>query len=349
MSKLKKEAADISRYISLFLEEYAPANLTASAHTLHSYEVALTLYVGFLEDVCNVTTADLSKECFEKKRLEEWLAWLSENRLCSPETCNNRLSSMRVFLKYLSSRGVRYLYLANEAETIPPRKTSKKKVSGLTRDAVKAVLAEPDTKSKSGIRDLTFMVLLYGTAARMDEMLSLKIKDLHLDVPKPCMTVIGKGDKMRTLYLLPKALSHLKVYLSAFHGSAPAPDSYVFYSRNTGPNGKLTSAAIRKMLKKYAVSAHEKCADVPLTLHAHQFRHAKASHWLEDGTNIVQISFLLGHSQLQTTMVYLDITTEQEAEALATLEDEKDKKILPKWNPEKDTLASLCGLRTLKK
>ena len=41
--------------------------------------------------------------------------------------------------------------------------------------------------------------------------------------------------------------------------------------------------------------------------------------------NIVQISLLLGHAQLQTTMVYLDITTEQEAKALATLEDENDK------------------------
>lgn len=349
MSKPKKEAADISRYLSLFLEEYAPAHLTASEHTLHSYEMALTLYVGFLEDACNITTEDFSKECFEKKRPEEWLVWLAESRHCSPETCNNRLSSMRVFLKYLSLRDIRYLYLANEAAAVSQRKTSKKKVSGLTRDAVKAVLAKPDTKSKSGIRDLTFMVLLYGTAARMDEMLSLKIKDLHLEVPKPCITVIGKGDKLRTLYLLPKAVSHLKVYLSAFHGNSPAPDSYVFYSRNTGPKGKLTSAAIRKMFKKYAVSAHEGCADVPLTLHAHQFRHAKASHWLEDGMNIVQISFLLGHSQLQTTMVYLDITTEQEVEALATLEDEKDKKILPKWNPEKDSLASLCGLHKLKK
>ena len=58
---------------------------------------------------------------------------------------------------------------------------------------------------------------------------------------------------------------------------------------------------------------------------AAHLRHAKASHWLEDGMNIVQISSLLGHEQLQTTMVYLDITMEQELKALATLEDENDK------------------------
>lgn len=45
---------------------------------------------------------------------------------------------------------------------------------------------------------------------------------------------------------------------------------------------KLSQSAVRKMTKKYASACHEKCADVPLDLHAHQFRHAKASHWLED-------------------------------------------------------------------
>ena len=119
----------------------------------------------------------------------------------------------------------------------------------------------------------------------------------------------------------------------------------MFYSRNTGLTGKLTQPTIAKMLKKHAQTAHEICPDVPLTLHAHQFRHGKASHWLEDGMNIVQISFLLGHEQLQTTMVYLDITTEQEAKALATLESENDKKIQPKWKDSAGKLMEFCGLR----
>lgn len=85
------------------------------------------------------------------------------------------------------------------------------------------------------------------------------------------------------------------------------------------------------------------CEDVPLDLHAHQFRHARASHWLEEGINIVQISFLLGHAQLQTTMVYLDISTEDELKALAVLEDENDKKITPKWKNKTNTLTAFCG------
>jgi site-specific recombinase XerD len=98
------------------------------------------------------------------------------------------------------------------------------------------------------------------------------------------------------------------------------------------------------MLKKHAVCAHEICNEVPNDLHAHQIRHAKASHWLEDGMNIVQISLLLGHEHLQTTMVYLDITNDVKATALATLEDETSQKVTPKWKNADGSLLNLCGL-----
>jgi hypothetical protein len=65
--------------------------------------------------------------------------------------------------------------------------------------------------------------------------------------------------------------------------------------------------------------------------------------------NIVQISFLLGHEQLQTTMVYLDITLEQELQALATLEDEKDRTVSKKWKTGSGGLAAFCGVASLEK
>ena len=343
--KIGNEALVIARCISDFLNAYAPSQKTASMHTLKSYQTSLALFISFLESVKGITQTSLNLKCLERLFIEEWLGWLATDRGCSPETCNNRLASLRVFLKYLGSRDIKYLYLFNDACLISRKKCQKKKVEGLSRDGVKALMACPDTKTASGRRDLTFMILLYSTAARLDEILSLKVGQLHLEQDKPSATIVGKGNKVRTLYLLPKAVAHLRKYMREFHGPDPSPESYVFYSRNTGLTGKLTQPAIAKMLKKHAQTAHEICPDVPLTLHAHQFRHGKASHWLEDGMNIVQISFLLGHEQLQTTMVYLDITTEQEAKALATLESENDKKIQPKWKDSAGKLMEFCGLR----
>ena len=345
----QKDAMELSRYISEFLTDYAPAQLTNSEHTLKSYETTLTLYIGYLEEKCEVTPEKFTQECFDRKHIENWLKWLSDDRDCSPETCNNRLSTMRAFCRYLSSREVRYVSLSADAAGVPYRKTAKKKISGLSRDAVKAILAEPDSNTKTGLRDLTLMVILYGTAARIDELLSIQIKDIYLEAAKPYVIITGKGGKMRTLYLLPKAVGFLQIYLKKFHGTTPQRTDYLFFSSIHGKNRKLSQQAVYKLLRKYAEKAHEKCGDVPFDLHAHQFRHAKATHWLEDGMNIVQISFLLGHSSVETTMVYLDITTEQEMKALATLEDEKISNVSVKWDSKTDTLSELCGLRKLKK
>lgn len=349
MKKAKSEAVMLAGYIHSFLYEYVPMQKTHSSHTLKSYSTALTLYIGFLETEKGVTPEKLCGECFKRPIIEEWMAWMSDSRGCSPQTCNNRLASLRAFLKYLGASDIGYLNISHEASTIPRRKTVRNKVDGLSRNAVKALFSVPDPDSRTGLRDLAFMLLLYGTAARIDEILSLKNRDLCLCGEKSHATIMGKGSKVRTLYILPKAAAYLEKYREAFHGESPDPDRYVFYSRNHGGTQKMTQPAINKMLKKHALAAHELCADVPVSLHAHQFRHARASHWLEDGMNIVQISFLLGHEQLQTTMVYLDITTKQERDALATLEDECDKKIKPKWKGKSGTLASFCGILPLRK
>jgi len=349
VKKATNESLMIASHINGFLNEYVPSQKSHSSHTLKSYRYALALYIGFLKTEKKISTESLCGRCFDRVVIEQWLKWLMDQRGCSPETCNNRLASLRAFLKYLGSREISLLYLYEDATRILRKKEMRKKVKGMRKKAVHALLSVPDLSTKAGRRDLVLMIIIYSTAARIDEILSLKIEQLHLDAEKPSITVIGKANKIRTLYLLPRAVSHLKKYIKEFHGDTPDPKAYIFYSRNTGLYGKMSQTAVNKQLKKHAKSAHEICDEVPLDLHAHQLRHARASHWLEEGMNIVQISFLLGHEQLQTTMVYIDITLEQELKALQTLEDENDKNVSKKWKSPKGGLAEFCGVRSIKK
>ena len=340
----KNEATMISRYVSDFLNEYAPQMLTVSKHTLKSYRDALHLYLMFLESE-GVTPSNFSKACFERPMIEKWLIWLKKVRNCSPSTCNVRLASLRVFLKYLGSREIDFIYLNQEAKLIKTQKSVRKKVRGLTRDAVTAMLAEPDTTTVAGKRDLVFMILLYSTAARISEILSLKIKEVHIAGKKdPFVTIIGKGQKIRAIHILPKAVTHIRKYISEMHGVSPDPNAFLFYSKAGDLYTQLTPVAIDKRLKSYAAKAHEKCPDVPLKIRAHQFRHAKASHWLEDGLNIVQISFLMGHASLQTTMIYMDVSTTEKAKALGTLEVENEKNLDKKWKNSSGSLRAFCGM-----
>ncbi|WP_368390464.1 tyrosine-type recombinase/integrase [Thomasclavelia ramosa] len=343
MKKNNNNAVRISRYMSEFLYDYAPNFLTYSPHTIRSYREALTLYVKYLENL-GVTPNILDVQHFNKEHIEGWLKWLSEERNCCPDTCNVRLGSLRVFLQFLGEKDIAYLFLYQEAKLVKRKKCIKKKVEGLTRKAVTAILNEADLSSKTGRRDYTLLMMLYGTAARIGEILAVKIKHLNLDSKKPFVHLHGKGGKRRTAYLLPRAANNIRGYIREFHGANPNPDDFLFYSRVGGSKGMLTEPAIDKRIKKYSAAAHTKCCEVPLGTHAHQFRHAKASHWLEDGMNIVQISFLLGHECLNTTMKYLDVTIEEKIKALATLETEKERNMPKKWKTNDISLTSFLGL-----
>lgn len=345
MKKASKDAYELAKHIHNWLHVHTPSIQSSSPHTIRTYSTTLSLFVGFLEGKKKINPCSLSSGCFSRDYIEEWILWLKEERGCSPQTCNIRLTALRTFLKYLADRDLSCLALYQCATLIPRQKVVKKKVAGMSKDAVKALLSVPDVSTKTGRRDLVLLVILYCTAARIDEILSMKINQLHLEADKPYITVVGKGRKIRTLYILPKGIAHLKKYMEEFHSTNPSPNAYVFYSRNKGIFGKMTPESVNKQLKKYAATAHGICKDVPLDLHAHQIRHAKASHWLEDGMNIVQISFLLGHVNLHTTMIYLDITTEQESKALATLEDENQRNTPKRWKSGSDSLAAFLGVK----
>ncbi len=334
----------LSNYIRTWIGYYLPNIRVCSSHTIRSYKLAIKSFLDYLEQVKNVSKTTLCFDHFGREYIEQWIVWLKESKGNSAQTCNLRLIAIRTFLEYLAGKDPALMYLYSSASFIPNQKHTKTRVHGISKAAVRELLAQPDATTKTGKRDLVLLITLYQTAGRIDEILSLKICQLKLDGGNPKVTIIGKGDKIRTLDLLPKTVSHIKSYIKAFHGENPSPSDFLFYSRNGGGKVKLSQTAIDKRLKHYAEIAHTKCLEIPIGLHAHQLRHAKATHWLDGGMNIVQISFLLGHSNVQTTMKYLDITTEQEKTALATLEDENTRTLNKKWKTTPLSLADFCGL-----
>ena len=215
MRKANKEAIEISRLINNFLLNYAPTHITDSRNTLHSYEITISLYLTFLEEEKAVSCESLCAHHFEREIIEAWIEWLTVTRECCPSTCNVRLGALRTFLNYLGNRTPAYMYLHNEATTVPIKKVPKKKINGLSKAAVKALLSVPDTTTLTGIRDLVLMLVLYSTAARIDEVLSIQIKHIFLKTSKPYINIIGKGNKARTLTLLPKVVTYIEKYGSS--------------------------------------------------------------------------------------------------------------------------------------
>ncbi len=336
----------LSRYVYEWVNVYVPTLKTNSSHTERSYRLSLSLYVRYLESEKGITSYSLSPDAFSVEYLRDWLLWLKKERNITNTSCNIRMAAIKSLIKYIGGEDPSYSYLyLRVKEFMKPLKQPVRKVNGMSRRAVKAILSVPNPNTRIGLRDLVLMMLSYGVAARVDEILSLTIKDVSLDAKNPNVMLHGKGDKYRSIYLQDSLVKWLKRYITVFHGHSPQRSDYLFYSSYRREKGKLTQPAIAKRLKIYAELAHEKCDEVPLNLHSHLWRHSMACHWRDDNINIVEIKELMGHSSLQSTMIYQDVTEEQKLAAIESLGDVVTKAMTKKWkNPRNLSLASAFGL-----
>lgn len=162
MKKTSKEAYELAKHIHNWLHVHAPSIQSNSSHTIRTYSITLSLFVGFLEIKKKIAPCSLNFECFSRDSIEGWILWLKEERGCSPQTCNIRLAALRAFLKYLADRDLSYLVLYQYSTLIPMQKVVRKKVMGMSKDAVKALLSIPDISTKTGQRDLVLLVILYS-------------------------------------------------------------------------------------------------------------------------------------------------------------------------------------------
>ena len=337
--KNNSEAIEFARIYHKWIDY---STIASSLHTVRTYEFSFKLYIEFLEERKKIRTSSFCMtDNFSVDTIKEWLAWLSETRSCKSQSCNARFAAIRSFLKYAGEANIKYRHLYLEACCIPHLKESKRQVEAISKEAMKVLLQMPNPSSTTGFRDVVLFSFLYGTAARIDEVLSLKLKSLHLDSDRAYAVIVGKGDKMRTLFIQKILANNIRLYIRKFHGEIPNPNSYLFFSRVGGLESKLTQPAVNKRLKQYAKAANAICKDVPLDMHAHVFRHSCATHWLEDGMNIVQVSKLLGHASIATTMAYLSITIDMKTKAVMQLEDEQTRKLPKQWKNLDGKLSAL--------
>ena len=337
--KNNSEAIEFARIYHKWIDY---STIASSLHTVRTYEFSFKLYIEFLEERKKIRTSSFCMtDNFSVDTIKEWLAWLSETRSCKSQSCNARFAAIRSFLKYAGEANIKYRHLYLEACCIPRLKESKRQVEAISKEAMKVLLQMPNPSSTTGFRDVVLFSFLYGTAARIDEVLSLKLKSLHLDSARAYAVIVGKGDKMRTLFIQKILANNIRLYIRKFHGEVPNPNSYLFFSRVGGIESKLTQPAVNKRLKQYAKAANAICKDVPLDMHAHVFRHSCATHWLEDGMNIVQVSKLLGHASIATTMAYLSITIDMKTKAVMQLEDEQTRKLPKQWKNLDGKLSAL--------
>lgn len=214
---------------------------------------------------------------------------------------NQRLTALKSYLWFASDRNIAIQSIALSISRIPQCKVSKREKETLNKEALVAILQQPE--NTSGLRDRVIMILLYDSAIRIDELLSLTLKDLSLQTANPYIKFQEKEIE-RVVAITLKTVEHLKQYLSIFHKNEMNLDKYVFYTTIKGNTDKMSPGNIERFIKKYANSARIKCIHVPLNVYPHMFRRTRATDLYQNGVELELISRILGHSSTETTKEY---------------------------------------------
>jgi integrase/recombinase XerD len=346
-----------SRDISLFplihdyLKIYLPKQRNVSPNTIRSYRKALEELLDYAKTCEQIPLNQITFEHLSADRILSFLEYLEVDKGCSIPTRNTRFAAIRAFMDYAADHDIALVANLSKLKRVPFKKpNSKVLVDYISMAAITAIIEQPDTSTPKGLRDQFFMILLYDTGARVQEILDIKLCDLQLG-PLPKVTLLGKGRKTRIVPLMEKTVQHLKKYLAAYHAdSALAADSPLFYSVTHDEKHPLTPRTAQYILQKYGERARKTCQEVPPKVHPHLFRHSRAMHLYQEGMDLTLVSQWLGHSQLETTQIYAHADTEHKRRAIANATP-KDNPLYSKLNSarytvtDEDTLKKLTGLR----
>lgn len=138
-------------------------------------------------------------------------------------------------------------------------------------------------------RDIALIDFLYSTGCRVSEVVSLNINDI--DFQNFECTVLGKGNKERTVYITEVAMLSLKEYLV----SRKDTNTALFLGKG---NQRLGKNGIEALLRKLGNSAKIE------NVHPHRYRRTLATNLLDKGMSIQDVAIILGHSDLKTTQIY---------------------------------------------
>jgi len=210
-----------------------------------------------------------------------------------------RLAILRPFFAWCVRE--RYLLANPASELVIPRKITHLPKDILSAEEAERVLASPDVTDPLGLRDRAILELLYSTGIRRFELIELRLWNVDL-VKGTLFVAQGKGKKDRVVPIGERAQAWLEKYLREVRLQLVVePDEQVVFLTSVGT--KYHPNALTQLARFYV-----RASGVPKKGACHLFRHTCATLMLEGGADIRYIQELLGHSDLETTEIYTQVS-----------------------------------------
>ena len=275
--------------------EYLEIEKGRAIRTVENYEHYLTSFFEFgkIKSPSDITDASV----------REFRLWLNRqitgnNRqngnTVSKKTQNYYMIALRVFLKYLTKREIKSM----PRDQIELAKTPERSLDLISPEELGRLLSSPSGNTLKDLRDKAILELLFSTGLRVSELCSL---NSDIDLSRDELSVRGKGDKVRVVFLSPAAKESVKAYIKGRKDMEEA----LFVNTGKKPT-RLTPRSVQLLIKTYAAKA-----GITKKVTPHVLRHSFATDLLSNGADIRSVQALLGHASINTTQIYTHVTTER--------------------------------------
>jgi len=298
----------IKKYLIDFLD-YLEIEKGLSTKTQENYTRFLAKFFTWLDDnnLTSLPPSKLTDEHIWKYRvfLSRHINKINKSPL-KKSTQNYYLIALRSLLEFFVEKNI---------QAIPPTKIklakdkSDKEVKFLNLNQIDQLLSAPNTANITGLRDKAILESFFSTGLRISELTNLdreqlKIKNNTEDIE---ISVVGKGNKVRTVYFSKRATDSLRHYLAKRTDLDPA--LFINYKpglSKTDESRRLTNRSVQNIIKKYVL-----ITGLPVMATPHTLRHSFATDLLANGVDLRLVQEFLGHRNIATTQIYTHVTNKQ--------------------------------------
>lgn len=324
-NKLKFDFLEKSKHPKRVIEflNYLENVKGKSLNTVKGYSVDLGLFFKFLkvykglennielEKIEEVEISDLGDNFIKDITLSDiyaFLAFLEKVRNNSAYARARKVATLKSFFKFLNSK----IRLIDENPTVELEspKINKRHPVYLTLDQSITVLNSMDKGNKNYYRDYCILTLFLNCGMRLSELCNIEIEKIKGDT----LTIIGKGNKERTVYLNEASIAAIENYLKNRNDSKATEEAkkYLFLSSKYRP---INKRSVEILVKKHIENAGFK--DQKYT--PHKLRHTAATLMYKYGNvDIRSLQNILGHENISTTQIYTHVDDETLREAVKT-------------------------------
>ena len=206
MEEAMRDPRTLGPWLRRFLADYIVVERQLASNTQKSYRDSFKLLLPFISSKVHKPVDRLDVEELTPSRVLQFLAHLEEERDCSVQTRNQRLTAIRSFARFVASRDPVHLAWCAQIRAITTKKAAPQPVSWMTKDEMEALLAVPDRQTPQGRAEHALLLFLYNTGARVSEATRLEVGNLQIGRHggnHALVTLFGKRDRIRQCPLWP--------------------------------------------------------------------------------------------------------------------------------------------------